>query len=219
MSYEHNGNSTRNRQSSLAENVTNEGEKKHQEQNAKKLKKYRKLSIVLVCVIVVSCFLLITQENTASSEMIEITADNWSSYFVISKEIIDTSIVLGDTGLYSMETNYIIRLKDHYVKYLDAANTSKVSFSLTHEECMGLFEMDYKNLTYKEPSSFSAIKNCTANVVLKYPQATDDQSNIIYSATILGGGEADDNTGLGFIGRNFDVTAASGILYLMSDYK
>lgn len=77
--------------------------------------------------------------------------------------------------------------------------------------------MDYKNLTYKEPNSFSTVSNCTADVVLEYPQSMDSESNIIYSASILGGGEPDNNTGIGFVGRNFTVTAVSGTLYLKAD--
>lgn len=204
-------------QPSLAGDAINEEVKLRQTKKAEMQKKYRQLSTMLVCIIIVSLFLLITQVNTTIQEPIEVTVDNWSNYFVISKEIIDTSIVLEDAALYSMQTNYTIRLKDYYLKYLDTKNTSKLSFSLTYQECMGLLEMDYKNLTYKEPNSFSTVENCTANVVLEYPQSMDSESNMIYSASILGGGEPDDNTGIGFVGREFTVTAVSGTLYLKAD--
>ena len=217
MSYEYKGSNTPAEQTSLAGGETNEEEKLRQAKKSELQKKYRQLSIMLVSIIIVSFSLLIAQVNATPQEPIEVTVDNWSNYFVISKEIVDTSIVLEDAALYSMETSYTIRLKDYYVNYLDPKDTSKVSFSLTYEECMGLFEMDYTNLTYKEPDSFSAVGSRAANVVVEYPQPMNSESNIVYSTSILGGGEPDDNIGIGYTGRNFTVTDVSGTLYFKAD--
>lgn len=204
-------------QTSLADGENNEETKLRQTKIAELRRKYRVMAVILVGIMAVAVILLLTRMAPGSQEPIEVTVDNWSDYFVISKETVDTSIVLGDTGLYSMQTNYTIRLKDYYVEYLDTEQTSTVSFSVTYQECMGLFVMDYKNLTYKEPDSFSAVKNGSVNVVLKYPQSANSQSNLIYSASILGGGEQDDDTGIGNVGREFVVTSAKGTLYLKAE--
>lgn len=198
----------------LASGGISEEEKQRQANKTAMQKKYRNMSLIMVFVIVVAAILLYTQINSVQPEPIVVTVDNWSNYFVISKEIIDTSLILDDVALYSMETNYTIRLKDVYAERLDNNQVSKVMFSLTYQECMGLFDMDYKDLKYTEPDSFNAVKDCTASVVLEYPYSADSQSNIIYSVRILGGGEPDDTSGIGFVGRDFTVTSANGTLYL-----
>ena len=217
MSYENNRNNTPIAQSSLGGGAINEEETLRQANIDKIRRRYRLLSILLISIIVVTGCLLITQVSTPKAKTIEVTVDNWSDFFVISKEIVDSSLILDDDTLYSMDINYSIRLKDYYVDRLDTKNTSKVSFSLTYKECMDFFEMDYTNLTYKESDSFSTVKNCEANVVLEYPQAMDSKSNIIYTASIFGGGDPDDNMGIGIVGREFAVTAVSGTLYFKTD--
>ena len=216
MSYEYkyNGNRHSTGQSSLAGSGVNE-EKLRQAKRDKLQKKYRNISIALVAVIVLSIMLIIMNHHRKSPpKEIVVTADNWSDYFVISKEIIDTSIVLDGGALYSMQTNYSIRLNDYYAKYVDSSQTSTVTFSLTYKECMGLFEMDYKNLRYTEPDHFSTVESCNAKVVVEYPNSADSQTNIIYSGTIMGGEDPADPVGFGLIGTEFTVTSVSGTLYL-----